>query len=292
MSDIPVTSEVPTPTTLPGSDEVVGYDDDDRKVAATDDRHDKNADSGNVPEMEAEVMETIHLTSDQQTIYNAAHVALNESLSEFLPAPIPRVVSVELVQSLLSQSKNQDAAVSSIQPSSAGTNITSAPTISLGVDRTMFESRSSITPIYRNRRNEMAVALDELENLEKEEQALATKASLTRYLTELLTGQTYENSAMAIKSLDALEAAVPRRVCQHPFRKNDIVWVCRTCQADETCVLCHTCFSQSNHDGHDVAFYHAQAGGCCDCGDPDGTFLFCDCRYDENTNLSFLSTFY
>jgi Putative zinc finger in N-recognin (UBR box) len=46
--------------------------------------------------------------------------------------------------------------------------------------------------------------------------------------------------------------------------------VCRTCQADETCVLCHSCFSQSNHDGHDVAFYHAQAGGCCDCGDPDG----------------------
>lgn len=42
--------------------------------------------------------------------------------------------------------------------------------------------------------------------------------------------------------------------------------VCRTCQSDETCVLCHECFTNSNHEGHDVAFYHAQAGGCCDCG--------------------------
>jgi hypothetical protein len=63
--------------------------------------------------------------------------------------------------------------------------------------------------------------------------------------------------------------ATPRRVCQHPFKRNDIVWVCRTCQSDETCVLCHACWTRSNHEGHDVAFYHAQAGGCCDCGDPD-----------------------
>jgi hypothetical protein len=54
------------------------------------------------------------------------------------------------------------------------------------------------------------------------------------------------------------KASTPRRVCQHPFRKNDIVWVCRTCQSDETCVLCHQCFTRSNHEGHDVAFYHAQ----------------------------------
>ena len=63
-------------------------------------------------------------------------------------------------------------------------------------------------------------------------------------------------------------STLPKKVCQHPFKRNDIVWVCRTCQADETCVLCHTCYDNSNHEGHDVAFYHAQAGGCCDCGDP------------------------
>ena len=73
----------------------------------------------------------------------------------------------------------------------------------------------------------------------------------------------------AFTVLKNLGECTPRRVCQHPFRKNDIVWVCRTCQADETCVLCHACWSDSDHIGHDTSFYHAQAGGCCDCGDPD-----------------------
>ena len=77
---------------------------------------------------------------------------------------------------------------------------------------------------------------------------------------------TVEDAFTALKSLGE---CAPRRVCQHPFRKNDIVWVCRTCQADETCVLCHACWSDSDHVGHDTSFYHAQAGGCCDCGDPD-----------------------
>lgn len=83
--------------------------------------------------------------------------------------------------------------------------------------------------------------------------------------------QTSRNQLETFLNRIATSAAVPRRqVCQHPFKRNDIVWVCRTCQADETCVLCHECFTQSHHEGHDVAFYHAQAGGCCDCGDADG----------------------
>ncbi|CAM9897529.1 unnamed protein product, partial [Sphacelaria rigidula] len=70
----------------------------------------------------------------------------------------------------------------------------------------------------------------------------------------------------------------PRRVCQYAFRRNDIVWICKVCQADETCVLCNDCFRNSDHRGHEVYFYHAQAGGCCDCGDPDAwdSKGFCD----------------
>lgn len=59
------------------------------------------------------------------------------------------------------------------------------------------------------------------------------------------------------------------QVCQYAFRKNDIVWICKTCQKDETCVQCNNCFNDSDHRDHDVFFYHSQAGGCCDCGDPD-----------------------
>uniref|UniRef100_A0A7S4S346 E3 ubiquitin-protein ligase n=1 Tax=Ditylum brightwellii TaxID=49249 RepID=A0A7S4S346_9STRA len=93
----------------------------------------------------------------------------------------------------------------------------------------------------------------------------------------------YPTTAAAHDAIMTLGHSIPRRVCQHPFRRNDIVWVCRTCQSDETCVLCHACYSHSNHEGHDVAFYHAQAGGCCDCGDPDAwdPAGFCD-RHGPN----------
>jgi hypothetical protein len=113
-------------------------------------------------------------------------------------------------------------------------------------------------------------ALEELEGLSKQEnELLQLDKSLTLPLTSLVTQEGYATPKQAVETLEALCQTVPRRVCQHPFKRNDIVWVCRTCQADETCVLCHNCFKNSNHDGHDVAFYHAQAGGCCDCGDPD-----------------------
>jgi hypothetical protein len=66
---------------------------------------------------------------------------------------------------------------------------------------------------------------------------------------------------------DELKKQGIRKVCQYQFRKNDIVWICRSCQTDETCVLCNDCFQDSSHEGHEVYFYHSQAGGCCDCGD-------------------------
>lgn len=61
----------------------------------------------------------------------------------------------------------------------------------------------------------------------------------------------------------------PRQVCQYMFKRNDIVWTCRQCQRDATCVLCNDCFQHSDHEGHEVYFYHSTSGGCCDCGDAD-----------------------
>ena len=95
-------------------------------------------------------------------------------------------------------------------------------------------------------------------------------AIATTLLINQNTPRHYSTLQSAKQSITSIGKSCPtRRVCQHPFRRNDIVWVCRTCQSDETCVLCHDCFSNSDHSGHDVAFYHAQAGGCCDCGDAD-----------------------
>ena len=56
-------------------------------------------------------------------------------------------------------------------------------------------------------------------------------------------------------------------ICGYLFKDGDIAWYCRTCQTDDTCVLCEPCFSASDHVGHDVFFHRTRAGGCCDCGD-------------------------
>ena len=47
---------------------------------------------------------------------------------------------------------------------------------------------------------------------------------------------------------------------------------------DETCVICNECYQASDHEGHDVYFYHSVSGGCCDCGDGEAWCSkgFCD----------------
>ena len=141
------------------------------------------------------------------------------------------------------------------------------------VDSVALNSHSNNSSLLTPNRGHHALFrnLEDLEGFDKLESDLQLRSPLTTSLTTIATGDdiSYQSPREAINTIEALSRSVPRRVCQHPFKKNDIVWVCRTCQADETCVLCHACFKGSNHEGHDVAFYHAQAGGCCDCGDPD-----------------------
>ncbi len=67
---------------------------------------------------------------------------------------------------------------------------------------------------------------------------------------------------------DAL-SPLPVRPCGYVFKRNDIAWNCRTCQTDSTCVLCDSCFHNSNHEGHEVYFHRTSPGGCCDCGDAE-----------------------
>ena len=188
------------------------------------------------------------------------------------------------VAALAAVSPSAGAAAGGIAAGSAGSGagdpmmMLSSPT-SAASSTTSSSALSNVITIITHSRghHELYRALEQLEGLEKEEANLLEHSWLTQFLTEIVVAPAapYETPREALQKLELLGRAVPRRVCQHPFRKNDIVWVCRTCQADETCVLCHACFSQSDHEGHDVAFYHAQAGGCCDCGDPDGTLLFC-----------------
>ncbi|KAF2724244.1 hypothetical protein K431DRAFT_282091 [Polychaeton citri CBS 116435] len=56
--------------------------------------------------------------------------------------------------------------------------------------------------------------------------------------------------------------------CGHIFKSGESTYHCKTCAADDTCVLCARCFESSDHEGHTV-FISVSPGnsGCCDCGD-------------------------
>jgi hypothetical protein len=80
-------------------------------------------------------------------------------------------------------------------------------------------------------------------------------------------------------------------LCGYLFQRNDIVFNCKTCQSDETCVLCLKCFQNGNHEGHDVFFHRTSPGGVCDCGDseawaPEGFCVFHGQRDGNTANTS------
>jgi len=54
--------------------------------------------------------------------------------------------------------------------------------------------------------------------------------------------------------------------CGKVFSSGDYAYQCRTCQSDDTCIICVACFNDSEHVGHEVRMTFAH-GGCCDCGD-------------------------
>lgn len=78
------------------------------------------------------------------------------------------------------------------------------------------------------------------------------------------TEQMYEAVAVTAASFGGAP-----RPCGHIFHRGDLVYSCRDCEVDSTCVLCESCFNASDHVGHNVLFHRTavQTGGCCDCGD-------------------------
>ena len=63
-------------------------------------------------------------------------------------------------------------------------------------------------------------------------------------------------------------AAAKGTACGHIFKSGESTYHCKTCAADDTCVLCTKCFESSDHEDH-MVFISVSPGnsGCCDCGD-------------------------
>ena len=88
---------------------------------------------------------------------------------------------------------------------------------------------------------------------------------IVQSLNQLLLCQT---SATRLNQL-MLNHTSRNNLCGYVFQHGDIAFNCRTCQQDDTCVLCLSCYQNSNHEGHEVLFHRTTPGGCCDCGDEE-----------------------
>ena len=89
-------------------------------------------------------------------------------------------------------------------------------------------------------------------------------------LTRLLFAKV--DLSVPIEHLDTrakLASLKSQKRCGKLMTEGDLVYNCKQCQADPTCILCQECFSKSDHTGHEVIFHKAAPGGCCDCGDEE-----------------------
>lgn len=81
----------------------------------------------------------------------------------------------------------------------------------------------------------------------------------------------------AVDGAEYTEAA-RGKACGHIFKTGEATYRCKTCSADETCVLCSRCYDSSDHTGHMVYIAISPGNsGCCDCGDAEAWRLPVHC---------------
>ena len=81
--------------------------------------------------------------------------------------------------------------------------------------------------------------------------------------------------AQIFKEISALDA--PPSQCGKLFRMGEPTYSCRDCGHDPTCVLCVSCFKESEHRFHRYKMSTSSGGGYCDCGDTEAWSQFVHC---------------
>lgn len=72
--------------------------------------------------------------------------------------------------------------------------------------------------------------------------------------------------------------------CGKIFKYGDLVYRCKTCTHDDTCVLCAQCFVKGDHVDHNVTFSITKhGGGCCDCGELESWNTELNCPNHKTT---------
>lgn len=65
--------------------------------------------------------------------------------------------------------------------------------------------------------------------------------------------------------------------CGQVLMENSMVWGCLTCGLNQSAMICHECYTNSNHEGHQIFIRRGIKGGRCDCGDSDAWASFGSC---------------
>nr|CCA19030.1 conserved hypothetical protein [Albugo laibachii Nc14] len=94
-------------------------------------------------------------------------------------------------------------------------------------------------------------------------------SELVHFLTAILSIPTPIKSDSGLKPPPNDPKRKENAYCGYIFQKNDLAFNCKTCQADETCVICLHCYEHSDHQGHEIYFHTTLPGGICDCGDAE-----------------------
>eukprot|EP01147_Barroeca_monosierra_P007907 gene7907-697_t len=92
----------------------------------------------------------------------------------------------------------------------------------------------------------------------------ATKACILQSIFQDLGQHSVDRAMSYLKSFNS-----PPVRCGHVFAEGEPTYTCAECGVDPTCVLCHTCFMQSEHRNHHFSVQMSNSGGCCDCGDQE-----------------------
>jgi ankyrin repeat protein len=106
-----------------------------------------------------------------------------------------------------------------------------------------------------------------LENKDSDMEAWEKIRQIIRLLTAWKEIRIWGKEQPPVYSKEYSEAT-KGKACGHVFEAGEVFYVCETCGANVTCVLCGPCYDSSDHIGHCILVSKSRLGeGFCDCGD-------------------------
>uniref|UniRef100_A0A914VS21 E3 ubiquitin-protein ligase n=1 Tax=Plectus sambesii TaxID=2011161 RepID=A0A914VS21_9BILA len=128
---------------------------------------------------------------------------------------------------------------------------------------------SSLPADIREKCREVDMFIDQVlgEDVSMEQQTEA----IEKCKTLIAQGQNAEEFRKIMSTFDAATK------CGAVWESNAVAFRCATCGYNPCMSLCADCFQAGDHTGHDFNRFFSQAGGACDCGDPQviREFGFC-----------------